>query len=174
MSAFPRKGARSMSEAKRDDGNTEAPRVKENEARSGEAREESGTRRVGDARREHEETRRQREQELGTSWRSVVIGWLASLGALLILSGVVSGIVGAVFGAAGRQALLSGGKTALVGFPHYLASVDIFRRRDGYAGGRPSTHRPRGVTSTRHRGLHPPNSSVAYPLEAWPPGVHRS
>ena len=37
----------------------------------------------------------------GTSWTSVVLGWLAALGAGLILSGIVGGIVGAILGADG-------------------------------------------------------------------------
>jgi amino acid transporter len=122
-----------MNEARRGDGNTDGPRVDENEVRPGDAQEESGTRRVGDARREHEEDRRQREDELGTSWPSVVIGWLASLGALLILSGIVSGIVGAIFGAAGSQALLSGGTAALVGL---LITLLLAFLIGGYAAGR--------------------------------------
>ena len=36
-----------------------------------------------------------------TSWVSVVLGWLAALGAALILSSIVSAIVGALFAALG-------------------------------------------------------------------------
>ena len=61
----------------RERGNTDAPRVEENEARSGGGDAESRTRRVGDARQEREEERKRRESELGTSWSSVVFGWLA-------------------------------------------------------------------------------------------------
>jgi hypothetical protein len=49
------------------------------------------------------------EEERGTSWVSVVLGWLAALGAGLILSGIVSGIIGAIFGTAGRQGLTEAG-----------------------------------------------------------------
>jgi hypothetical protein len=35
----------------------------------------------------------------GTSWVSVVLGWLAALGAALILSSIVGAIVGALFAA---------------------------------------------------------------------------
>ncbi len=55
--------------SERRDGNTDAPRMDE----------ESGTRRVGDARRDQEADRHRRESELGTSWVSVVLGWLAAL-----------------------------------------------------------------------------------------------
>jgi hypothetical protein len=39
--------------------------------------------------------------ESGTSWDSVVLGWLAAVGAFLILSTIVSGIVGAILGTGG-------------------------------------------------------------------------
>ena len=52
----------------KDSGNTDAPRVDEDEGRS-------GTRRVGNARREQEAVRNRRESELGTSWVSVILGW---------------------------------------------------------------------------------------------------
>jgi hypothetical protein len=79
-------------------GNTDAPRVEEREVRS--------ARTSGYA---------PPEEDRGTSWVSVVLGWLAALGAGLILSGIVSGIVGAIFGTAGRQGLTEGGTTALIG-----------------------------------------------------------
>jgi hypothetical protein len=79
-------------------GNTDAPRVEEREVRS--------ARTSGYA---------LPEEDRGTSWVSVVLGWLAALGAGLILSGIVSGIVGAIFGTAGRQGLTEGGTTALIG-----------------------------------------------------------
>jgi len=69
-------------------GNTDAPRVEEREVRS------SRTSGYGSL-----------EEKRGTSWVSVVLGWLAALGAGLILSGIVSGIVGVIFGTAGRQGL---------------------------------------------------------------------
>jgi len=37
--------------------------------------------------------------ERGTSWTSVILGWLTALGAGLILAGIVSGIMGAMLGA---------------------------------------------------------------------------
>src|SRR5215218_7433087 len=72
-------------------GNTDAPRVEERKVRS--------ARTSGYA---------PPEEDRGTSWVSVVLGWLAALGAGLILSGIVSGIVGAIFGTAGRQGLKHG------------------------------------------------------------------
>ena len=61
-----------MSERTSAEGNTEAPRVDENEVRSDHA--ESGTRRVGDVRQDRKDERKRRENELGTSWTSVVLG----------------------------------------------------------------------------------------------------
>ncbi len=73
----------------RDRGNTDVPRLVEDEGCD-----YSGTRRVGAARRDHEADRHRRESELGTSWLSVVLGWVAALGAGLILSGIVGAVVG--------------------------------------------------------------------------------
>lgn len=50
-----------------------------------------------DRREKQEEERKQREAELGTSWVSVIFGWITSLGATLLLAGIVGGIVGALF-----------------------------------------------------------------------------
>ncbi|MCA1738639.1 MAG: hypothetical protein LC740_07395, partial [Actinobacteria bacterium] len=44
-------------------------------------------------------TYRHSEADRSTSWISVVSGWLAALGAGLILSGIVGAIVGAILGA---------------------------------------------------------------------------
>jgi uncharacterized protein YacL len=80
------------------EGNTDAPKVEEREVRTGRG---SGYAPL--------------EEERGTSWVSVIIGWLAALGAGLILSGIVSGIVGAIFGTTSRQGIQEGGITALIG-----------------------------------------------------------
>jgi hypothetical protein len=80
------------------EGNTNASRVEEREVRTG-----------------HSSGNAPLEKDRGTSWVSVVLGWLAALGAGLILSGIVSGIVGAIFGTAGRQGIAEGGTAALVG-----------------------------------------------------------
>ena len=97
-------------------GNTDAPRVEE--------REVSKERGSGYAPPEEERT---------TSWVSVVLGWLAALGAGLILSGIVSGIVGAIFGTAGRGGITEGGTTALVGL---LITLLLAFLIGGYAAGR--------------------------------------
>jgi hypothetical protein len=118
------------------EGNTDAARVEEREARAN--GKEAGPRRVGEARREREVERNSSrasysEAELGTSWISVVLGWLAALGAGLILSGIVSGIVGAIFGTAGRQGIQEGGTTALVGL---LITLLLAFLIGGYVAGR--------------------------------------
>src|SRR5918993_1047822 len=88
------RGRRKMTE--RGGGNTDAPRVEENEVRGGDGHAQSATRRVGEVRRDREEDRRRRENELRTSWTSVIFGWLAALGAGLILSGIVGAVVGGI------------------------------------------------------------------------------
>ena len=118
-----------MSERQSGEGNTDAPRVGEDEGRA-----DSGTRRVGDARREQEADRKRRESELGTSWVSVVLGWLAALGAGLILSGIVGAIVGAILGTgSARQSATEGGAAALVGLLLTLLLAFII---GGYVAGR--------------------------------------
>jgi hypothetical protein len=105
--------------------------VDENEVRSG----DSGPRRVGDARRDHEADRNRRESELGTSWTSVIFGWLAALGAGLILSGIVGAIVGAILGGnqgVGQEAQ-SSGVASLVGL---LVTLFLAFLIGGYVAGR--------------------------------------
>src|SRR3712207_4475308 len=123
------------------EGNTGAPRVDENEVRSDD-RGGSGPRRVEEARRDREDSGRgsgygssssDSDADRGTSWVSVVLGWLAALGAGLILSGIVSGIVGAIFGTAGRQGITEGGTTALIGLLITLLLAFVI---GGYAAGR--------------------------------------
>jgi hypothetical protein len=97
-------------------GNTNAQRVDEREARS-----------------VHASGHATPEQDRGTSWVSVVLGWLAALGAGLILSSIVSGIIGAIFSIAGRQGLTEGGATALVGLVITLLLAFLI---GGYAAGR--------------------------------------
>ena len=120
-----------MSERTSAAGNADAPRVEENEVRSGDGHLESGTRRVGEARRIQETDRQRRENELGTSWTSIVFGWLAALGAGLILSGIVAtGVVGIVallgLGASsgGISSIVGAAVTLLLAFPigGYVAS----------------------------------------------------
>ncbi len=98
------------------EGNTDAPKVDENEVRDGRGSRYTPV-----------------EEERGTSWISVILGWLTALGAGLILSGIVSGIVGAIFGSAGRQGLTEGGTTALIGV---LITLLLAFLIGGYAAGR--------------------------------------
>jgi hypothetical protein len=114
------------------EGNTDAPRVDEREVRA-DKEEDSAPRRMREVRAERSPTYAASVEERGMSWVSVVIGWLAALGAGLILSGIVSGIVGAIFGAAGRQGIQEGGTTALVGL---LISLLLAFLIGGYTAGR--------------------------------------
>jgi hypothetical protein len=119
------------------EGNTNAPRVDENEVRA-DNHGGSGPRRVDEVRKDRESGRgsggyASSDADKGTSWVSVVLGWLAALGAGLILSGIVSGIVGAIFGTAGRQGITEGGTTALVGL---LITLLLAFLIGGYAAGR--------------------------------------
>ena len=74
-----------------------------------------------------------RDAELGTSWTSVIFGWLAALGAGLILSGIVGGIVAAILGALGVQGGTEGGITALIGV---LLTLLLAFLIGGYVAGR--------------------------------------
>jgi hypothetical protein len=130
-----------MTDSERREGNTDAPKV---DTEYGERRTDghgaSGPRRVEDVRKDREVERGSNagytssdSDERGTSWVSVVLGWLAALGAGLILSGIVSGIVGAIFGTAGRQGLTEGGTTALIGL---LITLLLAFLIGGYTAGR--------------------------------------
>jgi hypothetical protein len=111
----------------RDRGNSDAPRVDE-------GRDDASTRRVGDARREHEADCQRRESELGTSWVSVVLGLLTALGAGLILSGIVGGIVGAILGTgSATQSAAEGGIASIIGL---LITLLLAFLIGGYAAGR--------------------------------------
>ena len=95
---------------------------------------ESAPRRVGDAREEREAERHRRESELGTSWISVILGWLSALGASLILSGIVTAVVSTIFAALGAQAgAMGGGIGALIGL---LLTLLIAFFIGGYVAGR--------------------------------------
>jgi hypothetical protein len=98
-----------------------------------ERREESAPRRVEDVREERVNDRERREAELGTSWTSVVLGWLAALGASLILSGIVTGIVGAIFAALGTGGTTESGIAGLVGL---LLTLLVAFYIGGYVAGR--------------------------------------
>src|SRR5215218_8494885 len=116
-----------MSERTSGKGNTDAPRVEENEVRS------------GDGRRNQERGSGQgMSYELShgykkTSWTGVVFGWLAALGAGLILSGIVGGLVGGILGILGVQGGTEGGIAGLVGLLVTLLLAFLIR---GYVAGR--------------------------------------
>ena len=97
-------------------------------------REESAPRRVEDVREEQAADRQRREAELGTSWISVILGWLAALGAALILSGIVGAIVGAILAALGvKSGTTGGGISGLIGL---LLTLLIAFFLGGYVAGR--------------------------------------
>ena len=73
------------------------------------------------------------DDDRGTSWISVVLGWLTALGAGLILSGIVGGIVGAILGASGESAATESGAAGLVGL---LITLLLAFLIGGYAAGR--------------------------------------
>ena len=70
----------------------------------------------------------------GTSWVSIVLGWLAALGAALILSGIVGAIVGAIFAALGAKSGTTGG--GISGVIGVLLTLLIAFYLGGYAAGR--------------------------------------
>jgi hypothetical protein len=126
-----------MTDRERREGNTDAAKVDEREVRA-DGNQESGPRRVEEARRDRETGHGSAyassgTEERGTSWVSVVLGWLAALGAGLILSAIISGIVGAIFGTAGRQGIQEGGTTALIGL---LITLLLAFLIGGYVAGR--------------------------------------
>jgi hypothetical protein len=97
-------------------------------------REEPAPRKVEDVREERAADRERREAELGTSWISVVLGWLAALGASLILSGIVGAIVGGILAALGvGDGTTSGGISGLIGL---LLTLLIAFYIGGYVAGR--------------------------------------
>jgi hypothetical protein len=148
-----------MSERPGGDGNSDAPKVDTDYGeRSSTGSEGSGPRRVSEVREEQESSRdsgaigsasgsnthrstdtdgntdRSTDTDRGTSWVSVVLGWLAALGAGLILSGIVSGIVGAILGTgSARQSATEGGTAGLIGLLMTLLLAFII---GGYVAGR--------------------------------------
>ena len=116
-----------------DASNRGEPRADLGESETENARSESAPRRVGEVRQERDAEReteqRRRENELGTSWTSVIFGLLAALGASLILSGIVGGIVGAILGLVGVGA----GTAGLIGL---LVTLFVAFLIGGYVAGR--------------------------------------
>src|SRR5215204_6009865 len=112
-----------MSERTSGEGNTDVPRVEENEVRSGDG-----------SRNQERSSGQGMSYELShgykkTSWTSVIFGWLAALGAGLILSGIVGGILGAL----GVQGGTEGGIAGLVGL---LLTLLLAFLIGGYVAGR--------------------------------------
>jgi hypothetical protein len=85
------------------------------------------------AHRREDEDRGLDTEGRGTSWISVVFGWLAALGAGLILSGIVGGVVGAILGTGGSASATEGGASGLVGLLITLLLAFII---GGYVAGR--------------------------------------
>src|SRR5829696_1800815 len=112
-----------MSERTSGEGNTDAPRVEENEVRSadGHRNQERGSTQGMSYELSHGYKK--------TSWTSVIFGWLAALGAGLILSGIVGGILGAL----GVQGGTEGGIAGLVGL---LLTLLLAFLIGGYVAGR--------------------------------------
>ena len=73
------------------------------------------------------------ESDRDTSWLSVILGWLAALGAGLILSGIVGAIVGAIIGDGGSASAAEGGTAGLIGLLLTLLLAFII---GGYVAGR--------------------------------------
>ena len=74
------------------------------------------------------------EEDRGTSWVSVVLGWLAALGAGLILSGVVGAVVGGILGALGVQG--GGTEGGIAGLVGLLVTLLLAFLIGGYVAGR--------------------------------------
>src|SRR5215216_1884299 len=113
-----------------DDSRDDGPRL------VGAVREEHKPRGEGHGSREAHrggEAQRGGSTERGTSWLSVVFGWLAALGAGLILSGIVGAIVGAILGDGGSTSATEGGMAGLVGLLITLLLAFII---GGYVAGR--------------------------------------
>ena len=73
------------------------------------------------------------DAERGTSWISVIFGWLAALGAGLLLSGIIGAIVGAILGTSGSAGATEGGASGLVGL---LITLLLAFLIGGYVAGR--------------------------------------
>jgi hypothetical protein len=94
---------------------------------SREARGQQGAQREGSGNQDADAGR-------GTSWLSVIFGWLAALGAGLILSGIVGAVVGAILGAGGASSSATEGGTAgLIGL---LITLLLAFTIGGYVAGR--------------------------------------
>ena len=102
-----------------------------------------------------------RASEGNTSWTSVLIGWLAALGASLIFSAVVSSVVGAMFGGGG-----SAQNMGTAGFVGLLITLFLAFLIGGYTAGRMASR-----SGTKH-GLWVPSSRCSSRC-FWPPWAAR-
>lgn len=93
---------------------------------------------TGNERRERRSEQRPRrvsaDANQGKSWASVFFGWIASVGAALLLAGIVSGIVGVILGLVG----LGGG--AISGITGLVITVFLIYLIGGYVSGRMAGH----------------------------------
>jgi hypothetical protein len=114
--------------------------------RTDDSRGGDGPRRVGEEREAREE-RGQRSvhhprggdqgsdaERRGTSWLSVIFGWLTAFGASLILSGIVGAVVGAILGAGGASSSATEGEA--VGLVGLLITLLLAFIVGGYVAGR--------------------------------------
>jgi hypothetical protein len=113
-----------MSEKTSGEGNTDAPKVEQNEVRSGDGH-----------------LNQQRGSGQGMSYElshgykktSVLFGWRSALGAGLLLRGIVGGVVGGILGVLGVQGGTEGGIAGLVGLIVTLLLAFLI---GGYVAGR--------------------------------------
>jgi hypothetical protein len=71
----------------------------------------------------------------GTSWVSVIIGWLISLGAILILTGIIGGLVGMMLGA-GQPVPGTAVKSTIAGLIGLFITLFVAFLMGGYGAGR--------------------------------------
>ena len=115
-------------------GNDGPRRVGELRAERESRGESRGGRSSSEVHRREDSGDRSSDSGRGTSWLSVIFGWLAALGAGLILSGIVGAVVGAILGAGGASSSATEGGTAgLVGLLITLLLAFII---GGYVAGR--------------------------------------
>src|SRR5215210_8000484 len=97
-------------------------------------RESRGGRSSSEAHRREDSGDGSSDSGRGTSWLSVIFGWLAALGASLILSGIVGAVVGAMLGVGGASSSATeGGTVGLIGLLITLLLAFII---GGYVAGR--------------------------------------
>lgn len=125
-----------MSERRGREGERLGPNIDAQGRRVDDPRGDDGPRPVGEARAEREsrgESRSESREGRGTSWLSVIFGWLTALGAGLILSGIVGAIVGAILGDGGSASATEGGTAGIIGLLITLLLAFII---GGYVAGR--------------------------------------